>query len=495
MPQIGGYQQRTSVSGAAPAVRTHEGTGMIAFGNAVQSASRDIAVARAHAREQDAALWVTKSLSETQTKWTQHLIERREAAAEGAPDFTGSLLKDFDSYSDELAARAPTTTSRATVRERLLAQRAALAQSAMAFEAEERRSYTESVVELSANAGRAEAFQQPDRYAELLRERFMLIDEMRLPPERKRQIKTDMQYRMAEAAVSGIAEADPTTAINLLRMPAGRAGVLAVDVLSAEDRRNIMEAAERQRIANEEQSYRASNRIETDVQDTTSKTGDRLLAEGALTPRWIEDNRERLSAEDFRYFYGKVMAAEDPQDEPADPMTYADLRARVSAGEDVRTDARTALQQGKIRTTDYDRLLGEVESSRPGWYKQGVEYISTSAGVSDLNPDPAAAQRKAAMLDDWAQWADANPKATGEQARAEYQRTVTEYAIVDYEKMSLMMRSPRYLVGGRNQPNFDATAAATVQALQNGELNQTEFDAQAALIAQWEDAWQRAQTK
>lgn len=261
--------------------------------------------------------------------------------------------------------------------------------------------------------------------------------------------------------------------------------------LSGEDRTIWIERASarvdsmrREKLAAEDREYRLGERAQKDIQDATSKDGDKLLASGQLSTQWIEGNRDRLSPEDFRYFYGKLTGGGEGH---TDSIVYSDLRQRAGTGQDVREQAREALTRGAIKTGDYDRIISEVEQQRPGWYKRGVDYIGTSAGVSDLNPDPAAAQRKAQMLDDWTDWAGRNKGATDDQAQKAYREIVKEYAIIDRDKMTLLLRTPSFMVGQRNAPDLDATEAATVQAFEAGEIGREEFERQAQLLQRWRD--------
>lgn len=253
---------------------------------------------------------------------------------------------------------------------------------------------------------------------------------------------------------------------------------------------DMIDSAQRQRLAEEDHAWALSQRAKAQMHENASKDLDHALAAGQLTPAWIEANRNRLSADDYRYGYKALES-----DAATSPDLYADLRERASLGQDIRIDARAALTGRRISRGDYDRLVSEVESERPGWYKRGSSFISTASGVSDLNPDPAGAQRKASMLDDWATWANENPKATDAQAQDSYKRIVREYSIVNYNNMALMKRAPRFLVGDRNTPDLDATENATVKAFQSGQIDKAEFDRQAQLLKEWRAAWQPTQTK
>lgn len=483
MAAIPEYQQQTRARGNVVAGPVSSGKGVIAIGQALQNVTDNIV----QMREQDAAVWATKALSDAQVEWSQQLSNRQQQAQPGAENFTGDILKDYDTYSAKVAESAPTGISRQYINERLSAYRATLAQTALNYEATERTANTVDVVQQSINSGRMLAYQSPDQFPSLLAERLATIDMMRLDPDTKRKLKEDAQYQMAHDAVAGMVDANSTAAISALRSPVGKSGNLAIEALSAESRAGLMESAERKRIADENHAYTMAQREEVEVQDRASKQGDQLLANNQLSARWIESNKDTLSAEDYRYFYQKLT---DPSERESDPMIYASLRERASLGQDIRIDAREALTDGSIKTSDYDRLVGEVESSRPNWYKLGSEYISTSAAVSDINPDPAAAQRKAEMLDDWNQWAEANPTASKSEAREMSHQIVQEYALIDWSQMLLTKRKPTYLVGSRNAAtieNLDETELRTVEAFESGEIGEQEFTRQALLLNEWRD--------
>lgn len=255
----------------------------------------------------------------------------------------------------------------------------------------------------------------------------------------------------------------------------------------------VVESLQRRILIEEDQSIARVERQQKRAAESIVKEGDRLLSRGQLTSQWIEQNRGTLDSQDYRYFLRKISAGGDDESGPSDVIVYSDLRDRAGRGEDVRSDARDAVRRGQIRSSDFDRILGEVEGSRPSWYRRGSQFISTSAAVSDLNPDPAAAQRKAQMLDDWDTWARENPKATETEANGAYRRIVDEYAIINTRDFLLTKRAPRYLIGNRNEPDIEGTEVATVKAFEDGTIDRQEFERQAALIAEWRRAFAQQQ--
>lgn len=241
-------------------------------------------------------------------------------------------------------------------------------------------------------------------------------------------------------------------------------------------------AQQQRRITEEGRAAQLSEKAKKELQDDLSKQGDTLLANNQMTPRWIEAHSDDLSPEDKRYFYNKLTGGAG--EGPRDANSYADLRDKAGRGEDIRDDARAALHSGAIRATDYDRLLAEVESERPGWYKRGSSYIGMMSGYSELNPDPTAAQSKATMLDQWGDWAADHPKASDREAQAAYQDVVSQNALVQMSGLPM----PRFAAGSRLNLNIEETEAATVKAYTEKRIDAAEFQRQATLLEKWRQA-------
>ena len=320
MPRLFPYEQQTRVSGAGlgpgPVDRT---SGVNALGGAV---NQFIAVRQEEA-ERDAALWATTKLSEAQSTWAEQLRERQQSAADGAPDFALGVGKDYDEYAQELAQQAPTRTSRDFLRARLAAFREGLVDHASRFEATERAAFTVRQSEELIDVGATLTFQSPDAFPGLLAERLALFESMRLEPQVRRDLADKAQRDMAVNAIRGMAETDPGGAFELLAAPAGSSGVLAVDALRADDRLQLMEYAQRKALSDADRSFRDAERAEAALADEASKDGDELMRAGRLTPLWIEENRDRLSPSDYRYF-NRALSVDG--EAPVNPVAYAELR-------------------------------------------------------------------------------------------------------------------------------------------------------------------------
>lgn len=484
MPRIPTHIQSSEASGSLQIQPNigRRGGGQQALGSGLA----DVADVLNRVREQDAAADATLTLAKAQTEWQAHLLERQEAAEPGAPEFTSTLVKDYGDYVERTVATGKTRLAQQHLRERLTAFGGALSLDAMKFESEARlvdrsNKYTEAA-ELTATAAELD----PDRYPVRLAEQLAALDQLEVSPIKRAELRKGTIDLVRSRAAIGYVRRDPDAALKRLTMPEDNDTLFRSLSPKARDAvLNEIESEQRMRLTREDRAYRDAERAEREVQDATSKEGDKLLAEGKLSAQWIESKRNRLSADDYRYYY---RALSGDGSGPRNVELYANLRERAGRGENVRDEARAALTRGAIGTSDFDRIVGEVEGQRPGWYKRGLDFISTSAAVSDLNPDPAAAQRKAAMLDDWNDWADENQKASDTEARDAYKRIVEEYQIVDTRNFTLTKRAPRFLVGSRTAPDLDATEAATVAAFEDKAISEEEFERQALLLQEWRDA-------
>lgn len=489
MPAIPVIRQQTVASGQLQAPRGSPG-----LGGGVSDLGQGlgmVADVMARQRDQDAAADVSLKLATAQSEWSQHLLQRQMEAPAGADGFTPGLLKDFDDYVAKTVPTAKTTTARNFLNQRLTEFRGELGNKALAFEAGARIADRTEKFEAARNQVASAAEVDPGSYTKRLAEQVSILDSLDIPATEKGKLRQDTIDLVTGRAAIGEARRNPDAALQRITQPEESDSLFRSLTPRARDAvYQEIESQQRIRMAAEDRAYRDRERGERDMYDNSAKAGDKLLAEGKLTASWIESNKARMSPTDVRYFY-RAMKEPPPGGGPRNPMAYADMRDRAGRGQDVRTEAREALSRGDIGPSEFDRIVGETEQQRPGWYKRGNDFIATASGVSDLNPDPAGAQRKAAMLDDWQTWAGENPKASDTEARDAYKRIVSEYAIVDYQQMTLVKRAPQFLVGGRNAPDFDATEAATAQAFAEKRITQDEALKQAAMIREWRQAYER----
>lgn len=303
-----------------------------------------------------------------------------------------------------------------------------------------------------------------------------------------RRIKFESSIRTGEVRKDILT--DPDATILKLRNSEYKGLSSEEQVLLLEKATAESEARTRRQLTEAGRLEREQEKFEKKAQDEMSKAGDKLLASGELTEQWVEDNRDTLSPADHRYFYDKLSGAGEGR---TDPIVYSDLRTRASNGEDVRGEARDMLRKGRIKSSDYEKLVNRSEqnagiSNVPDVFSRGEKHIAQALHVSDFNQDPAAKQRLASALDDWAEWMTKNQGAPASEARDAYKSIVKEYSLIDYTAFTLTMRKPKHAVGDHNNMDIQATIDRTVEAYQAGKLTEEEFANQSLLIKEWENA-------
>ncbi|KAG1254921.1 hypothetical protein G6F66_014967 [Rhizopus arrhizus] len=109
--QVGQQRQALPVGTSAPRVPM-----AVAAGTSGEAVSRvgaglgQVAAAADRLQREQSTAWVSKATSDDQIKWLQRVNEMQDTAAPGAPDFTPSLLKEFDDYSAQALENAPEGT-------------------------------------------------------------------------------------------------------------------------------------------------------------------------------------------------------------------------------------------------------------------------------------------------------------------------------------------------------------------------------------------------
>ncbi|KAG1452536.1 hypothetical protein G6F57_015914 [Rhizopus arrhizus] len=166
-------------------------------------------------REQSTA-WVSKATSDDQIKWLQRLNEMQDTAAPGAPDFTPSLLKEFDDYSAQALENAPEGT-RPFYREQLTRQRTYLGQRAVEFESKSQRSYITSQYQTGMESDAATIALDPSQYRERRAARVAALQSSSLPDGVKAKLLGESESTLAYAAGAATIDRDPHGAIQQLR--------------------------------------------------------------------------------------------------------------------------------------------------------------------------------------------------------------------------------------------------------------------------------------
>lgn len=147
MPAIPIYTQQTQAGGALRVqaspddfgASTAQATSRLVAGaldatGAVQLQRRDDDLLVKQQKEKDDKSWSGVAASQSALDWTQNLQDRKLAALPGAPDFTPSVLSDFDQYASKTLANAPSPEAKQYLQQHLTALRTSIGDQAIAFQ-------------------------------------------------------------------------------------------------------------------------------------------------------------------------------------------------------------------------------------------------------------------------------------------------------------------------------------------------------------------------
>lgn len=223
-------------------------------------------------REQSTA-WVSKAASDDQIKWLQRLNELQDTAAPGAPDFTPSLIKEFDDYSAQALENAP-PESRPFYREQLTRQRTYLGQRAVEFESKSQRAYITSQYQSGMEADAATIALDPTQYAERRAARVAALNASSLPEGVKAKLLGEAESSLAYAAGAAIIDRDPHAAVQAFDAAAGGKSTAGYEWVRFLDSDKIQQLRTRAHTQSDRLDTRA--RVE---QDRAIARGQRALGE------------------------------------------------------------------------------------------------------------------------------------------------------------------------------------------------------------------------
>lgn len=251
MPQILRYGQQTlaSQNGLGPGASAQRGSGMDSLsrvaGGFVEMAYDSEQKAKQAAlqkQEEDAAALATAELMSARQHWTEQLATRREQAASGAPDFTPTMMKDFDADMQERVQRVPGGKARTYLNERLQDVRLSLYQDALTFEARSRSAAREGKIDSGLDSARTAVEFRPGDFTTVLAEQVSGIVASGLPADRQAVKGEEARAKLAEAAVMGMIRANPRDALKELDNEKSQEP--AVNALEFADRVRLRNAAE-----------------------------------------------------------------------------------------------------------------------------------------------------------------------------------------------------------------------------------------------------------
>lgn len=386
MAKIQTYRQQTSVSGLPTGVgNAPEGIGMVALGNAIQSASQDVVAGRAFTaarreeeariveakREEQAQVAANTELMSARSEWLTRLQKHKADAPAGAANFTDSLLEEFDADLSTRLERAQTPQAKQYLRQQLSQVRLGLQQDAMTFEAGSIVDHKAGQLASSVDAARTAVEFRPQDFDVVAAEQGRAIIASGLPAEIQAKMTDDALDALSSSAVSGMIRSNPYGA--LVELNNERSQNTAIRALSFDDRQRLRGAAEAEIRSREVESRDARSRLRTDL---NARVEDAQAA--YLHGMEVDDPPSRA---DFLTAYPSDQAKDAERD-------YNAFAAIQRIGADLKVAARLPPQE------QAELLAARAPAQVEGAADQIKAYDILASHIANLNrqleADPAA---------------------------------------------------------------------------------------------------------
>lgn len=366
------YQTHVPRTTQVGAVRVNPGAfagpaeAMGEFGRQISATAGRWGIAIQQQQERADAVSAAKQAIEAETEWSQKFDAAKQAAPEGAPDFTKNLMQTFDVDADARRAAAP-ESARGYMDLQLARLRGSLLEKGAQFESTSRlvkqQREVGDVARLAANAVRTDDASLPQHLGTFAG----AVAASSLTEPMKAEVLRQGREMLGVAALQGLTERDPNAAIAALErgtydadLSPGAKNTL-LNGAQAEVKRRQQEAEQRRRQA--EADHRAAVadlRVEAAAAETALKfgvdysgIGDLIAKADRLEPKIAAGLRDaradlgwqqgltKLSPEAMRGEVDRVRAEAAATE---NPTVAATLSARADRGEALMAHAAKALK-------------------------------------------------------------------------------------------------------------------------------------------------------
>ncbi len=260
----------------------------------------------------------------------------------------------------------------------------------------------------------------------------------------------------------------------------------------AHDRKAIAYAERADRLA-EKRMKQESEQAEKDFIDAALS--------GTLTIDAVQAKKNVMSPSAYR----AAVKLANGDDGETDPTTYADLTMRLGS-EDITADANRAFLAGRLKREQYSELVGKnraaLADTRPGTpYQTTRRDIIETLKPSELNYTPTQKALQQRAIQEFDDWALANPNATREQMQDQAEDIKRRHSQVQTGEMASATPLPRgysldrAAITQRPQQALEALKVAAEKLLadvDSGRISQTQAAREAKDIQVLEEAARRA---
>lgn len=289
MPRFDTYQTQTDIGIAAASGRratasdfggdvglTDLGQGLDTTGRVIQRNQEELKRQQEQKRNQDSALWVSKSMADLRAQSTTAYLEAQKTAPADGSGFTEAQLQGFDKSIEQMVATAPTPEAAQEFQIRAQDARTSLLQDSAVYEASlhgqaAKDGYNHTVSTLAATVRAS-----PSQLDGALKDLAVGADALTIPESAKAALKQQGTETITTAAVYAMIDANPTQTRDSL-VNGKFAGLLPADKVegligNAETEIRRREAENRQRQAEAEAAARQMSRYK--IEDEMAAVGD-----------------------------------------------------------------------------------------------------------------------------------------------------------------------------------------------------------------------------
>lgn len=516
MPKIADYQASTQAG--MPPVRAEHLTAPPIAGDAsvlrsVENAGASVAGLIAKNQDDTARAWASSTLSQARLDWTQQLIDRQTSADPGAPDFTPTLLTDYDQYVSKALESAPNAPAKRYLNDRMQAFRTELGGRAMEFEAKSRIDYRTDQYTSAIDNTRKLMNTDPDQYNQALAERLAEIDSSGIPPIQKSALRQKAVDTISEAAVWSQIQRSPTAFLQGIGFMStvdpetgkirkssgdlnGKTGNNAFDMLPFDRRVQMFQSAIQAKAQIDSDANTAAEKMRKQASDDAAKDLWGWHADGKLNRTVLEQYKPILSVAEYHSMLTALNHGDAPQ--KTDPKALENVLKLQLTDPQAAMDLAFKYHQNGLLSND--TLVGEVNRARTldrqdgpkSPYERARQYVVTAMDPGPLVHDPVGRGRMADAVSAFDDWFLQNPKAAPADVEKRSKEIVSEHKLVDFSKTVLQLPQPRYGSIRRNANDAAgilkdiATVGAETKRRHDAKLiNDAEYADQMATLDRW----------
>jgi hypothetical protein len=209
------YQSQVNTPLQASGADTPLATVQDNTGQAIQGIGQDtsqVAGVLELQQRQDAQASVARQIGDDKVKWLQYVQQAKDTAAPGAPDFTPSLLNNFDDYAQESLDKMQDGPAKRFYADHLTSFRTSLATEAVTWQAQQHRAYNVDQYQQGNDSAARVVAMDPSQYGTTRAQQLALIDASSLDAPTKAKLVDSFKDTASTAVGTRMTNENPQAA-------------------------------------------------------------------------------------------------------------------------------------------------------------------------------------------------------------------------------------------------------------------------------------------